>query len=424
MTMADLRAGLQAGRKLVLWRGLVIDIGRFMGCHPGGTFLIERNLGEDITSWIAGMESADETASHVHSPFAVQLLLRMVVGAVRASADELMWGPSQPAPGSPAAVAAARAMALGGAGSRLGMGVGLGRHTSRGAMDGTASTGGSWLGGLSHTASRPQMQLAGEAEIKAAVGAPQSFSMWTLVSRTTVAVTRSGPVLRLEFSHPYLSSQGQGVSAALWSLASMGRYVMVRVPLRDLDRHLRKLARRDAKAAYAAHAAAEAAASAAAAAVPPPGRRGQPRRLRLVGADEQRQPPLPSRQRRAAGPWRSESAKRLRRSQQQRERLLYRRRERHLPGCGAECCRQPCAGAARQRRRCRHPEPEQPSHGPSPLPDLAAAAGAGARAQQRAGESPVPHRALGLLDTPRQRGGRQRRQQPLWRLCLSLWRRG
>lgn len=80
MTVAEFRAALQAGRKLVLWRGLVVDVAAFMGTvsfscatcaitlvavhcgaachsmavmrricglqHPGGTFMLDRHIGE------------------------------------------------------------------------------------------------------------------------------------------------------------------------------------------------------------------------------------------------------------------------------------------------------------------------------------------------------------------------------------------
>jgi len=35
MTVAEFRAALQAGRKLVLWRGLVVDVAAFMGTVSG-----------------------------------------------------------------------------------------------------------------------------------------------------------------------------------------------------------------------------------------------------------------------------------------------------------------------------------------------------------------------------------------------------
>lgn len=112
MTMVDIRAGLQAGRKLMLWRGLVIDVGNFT--HPGGSFLIERNLGEDITSWIAGMESNDDsTPSHVHSAFAVHLLLGMVIGAVRTDGNESFWGTDKPKGGKAWAVSGPSGLSIG-----------------------------------------------------------------------------------------------------------------------------------------------------------------------------------------------------------------------------------------------------------------------------------------------------------------------
>lgn len=90
------------------------------------------------------------------------------------------------------------------------------------------------------------MQLAGDSEAKSTAGA-QAFSAWTVERRTVVSMSSGGPVVRLELSHPYLSSQGRAVAAADWSLTGCGKYVMVRVPLRALDKYLRAREKADAQ---------------------------------------------------------------------------------------------------------------------------------------------------------------------------------
>jgi hypothetical protein len=90
MTLADIKRALQAGRKWLLWRGLVVDVTQFMHSHPGGTFMMEANLGDDVSMWFAGAAAGDVDGRrfHVHSARAKRLLLRMVVGAVRVDSEE------------------------------------------------------------------------------------------------------------------------------------------------------------------------------------------------------------------------------------------------------------------------------------------------------------------------------------------------
>lgn len=228
MTMADLRAGLQAGRKLCLWRGLVIDIGSndFAGRHPGGTFLLSRNIGEDITAWVSGLDAGGDGAfkPHAHSAFAIRLLLSMVIGAVKASSHDLLWGPlSAPAMRSK-----------------------QNQHHGHNHSSTAGSASGSWLpmsqrnGAIRRTSSG---RLAGEDEATTLMEG-SNFTLWTLLDNTLIAKTRSGDVFRLTFTHPYLSPHARGVHAEDWGLSSLGRYAMVRVPLAALERHLRRLQRR------------------------------------------------------------------------------------------------------------------------------------------------------------------------------------
>ena len=233
-----------------MWRGLVLDVSQFLRNHPGGSFLIVRNLGEDITAWIAGFGDSDVgMPTHVHSTLATTLLLSMVAGAVRVSADEMMWGPGPTRYGrnesdASAVGGGARSPRSGGGSSysrqlRLGNGGGGGRPLSDfRPPNGTPAQPAAPAG------SRPNASI---------------FSEWTLVARAVVAQSRNGSVVRLDFEHAQLSAIGAATEAANWCLSSIGRYVMVRVMLKDLDRHMRKLARREQRAAIAAamHAAAK-----------------------------------------------------------------------------------------------------------------------------------------------------------------------
>jgi hypothetical protein len=90
MTLSEVKRGLQAGRKWVLWRGLVVDVTTFIRSHPGGAWVIEHNIGDDISMWFAGQGTGDDNGaqSHAHSARAKSLLLSMVIGAVRLSSDD------------------------------------------------------------------------------------------------------------------------------------------------------------------------------------------------------------------------------------------------------------------------------------------------------------------------------------------------
>lgn len=50
---------VQAGEKLVIVDDLVVDIGSYAYSHPGGAFLIEYNLGRDVSKFIFGSFALD-----------------------------------------------------------------------------------------------------------------------------------------------------------------------------------------------------------------------------------------------------------------------------------------------------------------------------------------------------------------------------
>jgi hypothetical protein len=175
MSMSELRQGILAGRKLLVWNGMVLDVGHFIEIHPGGTYLLEANLGEDVTSWFRGHESNDASVpSHVHSKVAKDLALSMVVGALRSGAEE---------------------------------------HGKRGGES-------SW----------------GDVAIQGHEGeVDRSSKLWRLENKVNVIddATRL-PVVRLEFS----AAHAHSCRASLWSVTSFGRYVMVHVSLDNLNTYL------------------------------------------------------------------------------------------------------------------------------------------------------------------------------------------
>jgi len=43
-----------SGKKLVILDNLVLDVGTFIEHHPGGKFVLERNIGRDISKFFFG----------------------------------------------------------------------------------------------------------------------------------------------------------------------------------------------------------------------------------------------------------------------------------------------------------------------------------------------------------------------------------
>lgn len=96
MTLADVKRALQAGRKWVIYQGLVIDVSTFQASHPGGAYVLESNLGEDISSWFAGRgDETDASTAHVHSERARRILLKLAVGTIRVDAASLDWADTE-----------------------------------------------------------------------------------------------------------------------------------------------------------------------------------------------------------------------------------------------------------------------------------------------------------------------------------------
>ena len=48
-----------AGEKLVILEDMVLDISTFAYCHPGGAFLLEHNIGNDISKFFYGAYALD-----------------------------------------------------------------------------------------------------------------------------------------------------------------------------------------------------------------------------------------------------------------------------------------------------------------------------------------------------------------------------
>lgn len=77
---------------------MVIDIGSYAYAHPGGAFLLDYNVGRDISKFFYGSYALDgngndpskqETERHAHSNFARKIANRNRVGTLKL--DAVRW---------------------------------------------------------------------------------------------------------------------------------------------------------------------------------------------------------------------------------------------------------------------------------------------------------------------------------------------
>jgi cytochrome b involved in lipid metabolism len=75
MSRKEFDDAISSGRKLVILDDLVLDVDPFISKHPGGRFVIEHNVGTDISKFFFGGYSLEgnigkQTPGYNHSPFA------------------------------------------------------------------------------------------------------------------------------------------------------------------------------------------------------------------------------------------------------------------------------------------------------------------------------------------------------------------
>ena len=73
ITNEEFREKVEAGEKLVILDDLVLDVRPFMKNHPGGKFVIEHNVGKDISKFFYGgyvMEPSQNLKPYTHSNIA------------------------------------------------------------------------------------------------------------------------------------------------------------------------------------------------------------------------------------------------------------------------------------------------------------------------------------------------------------------
>jgi stearoyl-CoA desaturase (delta-9 desaturase) len=73
ITQESFEARIQSGEKLVILNDLVLDVTGFGHSHPGGSHVIEQNIGRDISKFFYGgyiLSNGKYDTPHTHSNIA------------------------------------------------------------------------------------------------------------------------------------------------------------------------------------------------------------------------------------------------------------------------------------------------------------------------------------------------------------------
>lgn len=77
---------LASGEELCLFNDYVIDVKKFKPNHPGGKFVIEQNVGRDVSKFFFGGYSMDTGSSpHFHSNIARMVMNSLIIGKLERS---------------------------------------------------------------------------------------------------------------------------------------------------------------------------------------------------------------------------------------------------------------------------------------------------------------------------------------------------
>ena len=91
-------------QRLVILDDLVLDVTQFADSHPGGRFVIERNVGKDISKYFHGgysQEPLQNSKNHKHSNYARTIVNQLIVARyvgkrdtamMSVSSESIVWG--------------------------------------------------------------------------------------------------------------------------------------------------------------------------------------------------------------------------------------------------------------------------------------------------------------------------------------------
>ena len=94
MTERELDERVKGGAKLVLLDDLVLDVSGFIAAHPGGKFLIEHNVGKDVSKFFYGGYSMEgnmgkkPASGYAHSNYARKIVNGLAIAKINVKNDE------------------------------------------------------------------------------------------------------------------------------------------------------------------------------------------------------------------------------------------------------------------------------------------------------------------------------------------------
>ena len=81
---------MQAGEKLVILDDFILDVSVFISEHPGGSFVIKKNIGRDVSKFFYGGYSLENIVNPVpnykHSNEARRIVNKLIIGKLIDSA--------------------------------------------------------------------------------------------------------------------------------------------------------------------------------------------------------------------------------------------------------------------------------------------------------------------------------------------------
>lgn len=85
MTVEEFKAKIQNGQNLLLLDDLVLDVGKFKDNHPGGKFVLEHNIGRDISKFFYGgyiLENNNGLKPHTHTNVARNVVNSLIIARI------------------------------------------------------------------------------------------------------------------------------------------------------------------------------------------------------------------------------------------------------------------------------------------------------------------------------------------------------
>ena len=91
VTVESFENRVAGGEKLVILDDMVLNVEKFMYLHPGGKFVIEQNIGRDVSKFFHGgysMEPSNKQKPYRHSNMARVAANQMIIGTLHRPAVE------------------------------------------------------------------------------------------------------------------------------------------------------------------------------------------------------------------------------------------------------------------------------------------------------------------------------------------------